>query len=511
MSQSPGTVAVAKRSLSHFAIGKAFAALVGIGTLLLLVRSLGRGDYGFYIALFAVFEIVQLAASPGAYAVAFRYLPELRQQGAGLALSKLVGGLSLYRLLTLALVAGIAAAVSEPLSGLLGDERRAVAVRWFALILLFEGMARFIDVQFESLLQQGVAQVSTLCRNGSKFIALLWLGQVGSHEVALDTWLQMEAVTSGVGMLVSCVLMERYRRSRRREPQADTVPMPMLGRLARFSAPTYLSQVLYLAAGVDMVKVLVNKLIGTAVIGAFGFASALAGTIQRYLPSFLLIGWVRPLFISARSQGKSPQDLVALAGTVIKLNLLMLAPISTVLLVAGDAVVHLLSGGRMADSLVYLHFFMLLLVLQTVRGVVSLLGMTMEVGNGSLVSTCVSLVGIALGLLFYSTAGVWSLCIGLLIAEGSWTLVMVAFLRRRGLRYGLPMIPICKFGVGVIVAWALGSAVLAVVPGLHLLWQLLIAALAALTCLMACAVLKPFDAEERGLINRLLPGKFFVW
>ncbi len=511
MSQPLGTVAVAKRSLSHFAIGKALAALVGIGTLLLLVRSLSRGDYGFYIVLFAVFEIVQLAASPGAYAVAFRYLPELRQPGGGLALSRLVGALCLYRLLTLAVVAGIAIVASEPLSRLLGDQHRAVALQWFALILLFEGMARFIDVQFESLLQQGVAQLSALCRNGSKLIALLWLGQFGRQEVELEVWLQLEVATSAFGMLVSCVLMERYRRERRREPVADSIPMPKLGRLMRYSAPTYLSQVLYLAAGVDMVKVLVNKLLGAAVIGAFGFASALHGTIQRYLPSFLLIGWVRPLFISARSQGKSTTELVEFAGTVIKLNLLMLAPIATVLLVSGDVVVKLLSGGRMADSLVYLHFFILLLVLQTIRGVVVLLSMTMEVGNGSLVATCVSLVGIALGLMFYQDIGVWSLCAGLLVAEGSWTLVMTGFLRRCGLHFRLPMLAILKFMLGVIIAWAVGGAVLAMLPKPGAAVQLTVAGFAALSCLIACSFMKPFSVGERVLIGRLLPGKFFKW
>ena len=69
------TATVAKRSLGHFAVGRIFSAAIGICTLLLLVRALQRSDYGMYIALFASFEILQLAASPGAYAIVFRYCP----------------------------------------------------------------------------------------------------------------------------------------------------------------------------------------------------------------------------------------------------------------------------------------------------------------------------------------------------------------------------------------------------------------------------------------------------
>ncbi|MFG6417032.1 lipopolysaccharide biosynthesis protein [Roseateles sp. DC23W] len=509
---SPSTAAVAKKSLSHFAIGKVLAALVGIATLLLLVRSLSRDHYGVYITLFAAFEILQLAASPGAYAVAFRYLPELRPAGGGVGLKALVQRLTAYRIATLMVCAAGLFIAAPAVAELAGGAYTTSVVRLFALLLCFEGTARFIDVEFESLLQQGRAQVSALLRNGAKLLGLLLVGGAGRHEVTLELWLSIEVATSALGAVVSSGLLLHYGAKRARESVAQTLHMPTMARLLRFSVPTYFSQVLFLLTGAEMVKLLVSRLLGAQVIAAFGFASALSATVQKYLPSYLLIGWVRPLFISARASGRSTADLVQLAGTVIKINVLMLAPITTALLIAGEPLLALISGGRMTDGLVYLYFFVFLLFIQSARTVIALLGFTMEVGSGSLVATLVSVLGIGLGLAGYSSLGIWALCGGLAASELIWGVVMAVYLRASGMSFRLPWLSLAKFAASIALTastlHALGVADLAR-GGLA---QLLLAlAAAVMVCLLFCAVLRPFTGDERALINKLLPLKVFVW
>lgn len=509
---TPSTAAVAKKSLSHFAIGKVLAVLIGITTLLLLVRSLSRDDYGVYITLFAAFEILQLAASPGAYAIAFRYLPELRPAGGGVGLQALVHRVTAYRIGTLVLCGAALYIAAPALAELAGAAYTTNVVRLFALMLCFEGTARFIDVQFESLLQQGRAQVSALLRNGSKLVGLLVVGGAGQHEVSLEMWLSIEVATSALGAAFSTGLLLQYGAKRGREAVAQTLHMPAMARQLRFSVPTYFSQVLYLLTGTEMVKLLVSRLLGVQAIAAFGFASALSATIQKYLPSYLLIGWVRPLFISARSGGRSTADLVNLAGTVIKINVLMLAPITTALLVAGEPLLALLSGGRMTDGIAYLYFFVFLLFIQSIRAVISLLGFTMEIGSGGLVATVVSVVGIALGVAGYPSFGVWSLCGGLVVSELSWGAVMAGYLKASGMSLRLPFFSLAKFAAAIVLSaatlHALGIERLAS-GGLLGLCCALAAAVAV--CLALCAALRPFSSDERSLINKLLPVKVFVW
>lgn len=512
MPNSGKTTEVAKRSLGHFAFGRVFSALVGVGFLLLLVRVLDRESYGIYIALFAAFEIVQLAASPGAYALVFRYLPELRAAHAGHELSKVAFWLVGYRIVTLAVAALLLWHFQGPVADMAGFPAAAPAVAIYAFIVVFEGIARFVDMTFESLLNQGYAQLSVLVRNGLKLGCLIFASRWGVQEISLVDWLCVEAATSAGGALLSCALLT-VRVFPGRNEGRDKDASLTLHRILRFCAPTYLSQVLYIASGTEMVKLIVSKLLGASTTAAFGFAALLTGTIQKYLPSFLLIGWVRPLFITARTQGHGHSALVELSGTIIKLNLLVLSPIAVVLFVGGQVIIDLVTGGKLPDSLPYVNFFLLLLVAQTVRAVVSLLGITLEIGAGSLRATFVSLIGLIAGIALYPVLGAWALCGGLLATEVLWTLVMVGHLRRSGMHYGIQVLPIFKFGItvlacgtgGILLIRTLALEADAMIP------VLIVASLAAAASLLVLAVFRPFNDRERDLINRMLPLKVFIW
>ena len=512
MNPPHGIDSLAKRSLNHFAIGRIASAIIGVTTLLLLVRSLSRDNYGIYITLFAAFEILQLMASPGAYAIAFRYLPELRPVGGGIGLQSLVRGVTAYRAASLVLFSTILFVATPQLVQLAGANFTPNLLRLFALLLCFEGMARFIDVEFESLLQQGKAQASALFRNSAKLLTLLFVSKAGQQTVTLELWLCVEVVTSAVGAVMSTGLLLHYSSQRARESVVQTLHPPALTRQLRFCVPTYFSQALYLLTGTEMVKLLISRLMGAQVIAAFGFASALSATIQKYLPSYLLIGWVRPLFISARSSGRSTADLVRLGGTVIKINFLTLAPIATALQVAGEPLLALVSGGRMTDGIAYLYFFVALLFVQSIRTVISLLGFTMEIGSGSLVATLFSVVGIALGVALYPKFGIWSLCAGLVLSELSWTVVMVCYLSTRGMKFSLPWLSLAKFCAAILVSTellhAFGFGDLANEGNVDMAIVLVFSAAA---CLAFCSLLRPFSSEERVLINKLLPMNIFIW
>jgi len=513
------TLTIARRSLAHFAFGRTLGAAVGLASLLLLVRALARDDYGLYIALLAAFEIVQIAASPGAHAVVFRFVPELRSPPAAPALARLVLGVSCYGLLTLGLAAAVLGALAEGVATLLGAPHQGAALRAFALVMIFEGMARLLDAQFESLLEQGLAQLSALLRNGLRLLALALLSGFGSHEVTLPAWVAVEAFTTAVGLCVAAALMAGHLRRALRSSRAGLGAAPpaahefALSRWWHYAGPSWAAHLVGVASGVEMVKLLLSKGLGAAAAAPFGFAAALAGTLQRYLPSILLVGWLRPLLISAHAAGRPAAHLVALAGTLLKLNVLVLAPLGCLVAVAGAPLVQLLSGGRLPEALPILVFFMLLLVLQTLRTVVALLGVTMELGLASLQATLASTAGLALGAAAFPWLGLWAFCLGLAANETIWTLVMLRALRGAGLRFVLPWPGLARLGASAAVAAMAGSGGLAVLPGGAGNAPIALAAgvVAALACLAVAARLRPFAADERELINRLLPWRLFVW
>lgn len=505
-------MAVARRSLKHFAVGRVVSAVVGITTLLVLVRVLDRVEYGLYIALMAGFEIAQLAASPGAYAVVFRYWPEMRQAGAAGQLQRLTKLLAFYRLLSLAFVGGLLALFAPPIAGSLGMPSHASALRIFAITFVFESASRLLDAQFESLLQQGVAQSSVLFRNSLKLIALLVMSRGGQDILPLTSWITIESIASFAGWFVSTLLMWRSVKALSAESSGIAVDM-RFARIKSFSLPTYLSQVLYLCSGAEMVKLILGKLVGAGMVAPFGFAAALSATVQRYLPSFLLVGWLRPLFISARQAGKSSAEISSLASAVVKLNLLVLAPVATGIAVAGPGIVGQLSGGRLPDAEGYLYFFSLLLVAQSIRAVIALLGVVFELGPQGLHATLLSLFGLAAGAVLYPLLGAWAFCIGLVISEIVWALSMLRALRNSGTDFQLPWLGLAKLFASALGAAGTVFLVVNISPtaAAHPKAWLALAIVGALACLALSAILKPFTSEERMFINRLLPGRFFVW
>lgn len=512
MPNSGGTIAIAKRSLGHFAIGRVLSALVGVAFLLLLVRVLERNSYGVYIALFAAFEIIQLAATPGGYAFVFRYLPELRSNSSGRDLARVLKKLVIYRVATLMVAAFLVWYFKSGLSNLAGFPGVEPIIAIFAIVLFFEGVARFIDMIFESLLSQGYAQASILFRNGFKVLALAVVSDLGSEEVVLAHWLGYEVMTSAAGAVLSCFLLARRVKSKREAERGNHSSLEF-NRIARFCAPTYFSQVACIGSGTEIVKLIVNKLLGASTTAAFGFAAILVGTIQKYLPSFLLIGWVRPLLITAKAEGKGYATLVDLSVTIVKLNLLVLSPVAVVFIVGGDVIIDIVAGGKLPDSLPFVYFFLVLIVAQTIRAVVSLLGVALEIGNGSLKATLISLIGLCGGIFLYPTLGSWALCGGLLATEVIWAIAMIIYLRGHGMNYRLPFLPMMKFLACMLFSGLGGLFLIEILDASSdgPIEVVLLATVSAIVCLLVLAISRPFSSGERDLINKMLPMKLFVW
>ena len=513
--QPLSTVDAARRSLAQFAVGRTLSAIVGVASLLLLVRVLGRDEYGLYIALLAGFEVVQIAASPGAHAVVFRFMPELRAPGAAAALVRLVVRVSSYGLVTLALAAAALALGAERVTTMLGAPHQAHALRLFALVMVFEGTARLFDAQFESLLEQGKAQLSALIRNAARLGALGLLSQFGTVELTLSAWIAVEATTTAAGLGATAGLMAWHLRRQLRSAGAQAVRTQgfPLDRLSHFAAPSWAAHLVGVASGVEMAKLLASNFIGAAAAAPFGFAAVLAGTLQRYLPSFLLLGWIRPLLIAAREAGRPTEGLVALAGTVVKLNLLVIAPLVCVVAAAGPQLVRLLAGGRLPESLPFVAFFVLLLTVQAVRAAVALLGVTMELGVASLQATLASVGGLVLGIVTFPWFGAWAFCLGLVTGELVWIAVMASALRRVDLCFVLPWPAIARLAASVLITVTAAKAWLAAVPAAAASESLVLATglASAPLCLALAAAWRSFDAGERELINRLLPARLFVW
>ena len=497
-----------RRSFVHFLVGKSASAVVGIILLLALVRVLDREEYGLYIVLLAALEIIPLASSLGVFPTLNRYVPELRATGRGWALARLIAATSVWRLVTLSIACGVYAMLAAQLAPALGFSAASTIFALYAWVILYEGLARFFDVVFESLLMQGATQVSILLRNGFRLAGLAFL--VWSGPFALRDWIWVEIIGSSSACIFAMWVVCRHVSSMARDQPGEKLALS-LARVRVYSTPAYFAQLVGVIQGPDVVKLLVAKLAGAVQTGAFGFAAAIGGMLQRYLPVFLLIGMVRPLFVSQHARDANAERLVHLANLVFKLNVFVLAPATMLFAAAGEQVASLLSGGKFPEAGPYLVAFAVLLVIQTLHTVLGLIALAVEEGRASLHGTLFGLAGLAVGLVSYPKYGPLALCGGLIVSELIWCGVMRSALRRHGIRFVLDWTGMVKiWGVAGVVSlpvWMQHTGT----DGASLITLIAATGLMALLYLGFARALRPFSAAERSLINRVLPRPVFIW
>ncbi len=480
---------------------------------------MGREDYGVYVVLLAVLEIVQLGTNFGSFAAVARYVPEFRIRGELRNLSGSVFGLSVVRLITLCTGAAAVALLSSWVSGWLGANGYVREIKLFSLVILFEGFARFVDLIFDSLLRQGYSQLAIVLRNGIRFAALIYLVATGAH-ISLYEWIVVELAASLCGVVFSASLLTKEMYPPVRGDLVGCVLSQDWRRFSAYGFPFYGGQITAVFQGGDLVRVVVAKLNGLLASAAFGFAAAFAAMLRRYLPVFLFVGILRPLFVVSKEKGDGLDQLAARADMVFRLNLFTVLPFVAVLLASGRDVMIVMTGGKYPDSAPVLLAFVGLVSLQSLRAILEILAASVEGGRvmliASLSGACAMVAFLATihyGFPSYATPLVFALAT--VAAEAVFLLVFVRLLKTKhcllyamnvGSLWRLFLLTSGAFIVGVVVA---------MIPGLRGADSFsVVAVVSAATFLGYLSLgvyIKPFTLAERDLINRVLPKRVFFW
>lgn len=499
-----------RRSLIHFIFGKTGSVVLSILLLLVVVRVLPAPDYGIYIVMLAMLELVQLGSNVGVLPAAQRYIPEARAKNQGLALSKLVMGLTTVRVLTLAIVCLILYYYMPALAKFLDADSYVTILRLYLLVIVAEGTARYIDIVFDSLLLQGYAQVSLIIRAGLRLISVFLLPMVMVSGLSLQLWVEIEFCASLIAVVFALIQLTRYCNSVVRKFPVDNDGWD-ISRILKYVGPTYLAQIVVLGYGPDVIKIIIQKVLGAVEVGAFGFSALLVGMLQRYLPIFLLLGMLRPLFVAVprTDTEKHKAKINELANVVFKLSLFTLLPLVAAMLLYRHEIIQLLSGGKFPQAAEFLYFFSIWLVLQAAHFVLGLIALAYEDSMSVFLGSVFALLGIVFGFMMLKVWGVTGMGWGLVLSEIIWCGIVGRMLLSKGATIQLDwlnngkMLLVAAFAAVLVslLPWSAGNVI---VLGL----------LSGVICLLFLIILfflKPFSSDERALINKLLPKPWFVW
>jgi O-antigen/teichoic acid export membrane protein len=489
-----GTYAVVRlrRAVLYFAGGRLVQVLARAALVLLVVRLLPIEDYGAYMLVVGIAEMMLQLGSLGLMSVGQRFLPEIVDKAGRRQVKRFVWLLTAGQLAVLSLLCMAAWHfwdVLLPYLGFSADqiERSRPAVLLFLLIPAM----RFTATLLEALLEQAKAQIARALMPIGRIGAVLALLAAGV-EVTLERVLWVE-ITVSAGCLALVWILMRLSLARLAEP-AHPEPLPVAA-MARQAWHMATVEIMTSAQAPGALRMALANALGIAESGLFAFLQSLQHLVGRYLPGALLRSLARPMLISRVRSHNGPELLANGITLLLKSSLLVIAAAAMMVFVGGDRIVMMASGGKFPGAGDTLLLMILGLALISQR---QMLEMLMQILNrtGTLRTTSL-LAPVALAAVWYGASGglnvavlVWAAGIAAINSINLWRLQVVAGRYR-----------ISWWGMGSIILPAVAAALL----GDQLLdslgtWVALAVSCAALIALLFAV--KPFAAGELRIAHR---------
>ena len=498
--------AAVRTSLIHFLLGKGLNAIVSLLTLVALARWMMPDAYGVYIAFLALQSTLLALSSLGIDTTAERFLPELRTRHPDDELLGFMMAAMFARLGSLLLLTLIVWFSAQPITNLVGLESYLGIFKFWVLVVGLTGMLSFTVVLLEAMLHQRQAQRCMSIYVTSK---LVLLGLVHQYlKLDLDTLVTIELIATGIAAVVGVWLLIR------RFPIGGLksgwqVVLANRQRIRRFAFYNYIAQIIFQFFNAEVMKLLVTRLLGVLQAAHYGFAYSWAETVQRYLPAVLLLRLIKPVFVSRYTKTGDFTLLNEMARIILKLNLLMLAPIIAFAAVYGEEFLFILSKGKYADAHWILVSVLGLLVLTSHQLVLSLLASTLEKNTMQLYAGIASTIAFPCALFLIPSFGSLGAVAASAVSGFVYNTFATIYLRYAGYNYRPDL-----RGAGIFLIS--GGLLYGITLGLRSMltgwgWNAVAMIIGTVIYLAIVRVMSTFSHQERELINSILPKRVFIF
>jgi O-antigen/teichoic acid export membrane protein len=400
---------------------KPVSALIGIGFLIALVRVSTTEAYAVYVAAWAMIEVVILLSNAGSLPAAYRYVHRTSLESAAPEgpVKEIVG----LRVGSLLVALGVLYVALQPLAlnPTIGPILTMFPV--FAVIICAEGIARLHDVLLESCFCQARAQFSQIIRISFKFAPLLYFSHLG--EVTVRDIFICELIGVCAGLIASSGLFYSlywggagYSRGSASNEE-----------IVKYAFPAYLTQAANVFYSIDALKLVLSKQSDPLVVAVFGFAHALAGLVQRYMPANVMSGFMRPLFIMASEIDDDMKSLNEYNNLWTKINLITVAVAILIFIMNSKEIIALFSE-RYLDSSIPIIIILISLMMASLRLCLATLCLAVQFAKPPLFSEVACIPSIILAIpasMYWGASGVASI---VLFIELVWLAVCLSTLRQ---------------------------------------------------------------------------------
>jgi len=486
-----------RKALIHFIGGRAVQAAARAILLLMLVRLLSVEDYGAYMLLVGLSEMMLAVASFGIVPIGRRYTPQMAQTLKPAKLKRFIAMMVVIQALLLISVTFAIFYYWNSLAAWAGMTESQVnyalsAIWLFVLVPAF----RFCSELLDGFLEQGRSQVARALMPVGRALALGLVILLGIQP-DLVIIIQIDIAVTVMCLLLAYYMLFTVVRDLPAPASSKEIPMREILHFGWHMAAVNL---LGSASAPGAIRLVLANSLGIAESGLFAFLQSLQRLVGRNLPGTLLRGIVRPVLISRMDKPDGINIISAGAGMLFKVNLLIVAAGCIVIAVGGDQLVDLLSGGKFSQAGMTLLMVFLVLASTAQRNVIEMvmqvLGQTLALRNITAIAPLTLLM-------------VW------LFAGSGLNVAVVIWLSGSVLANSIAMIVMARLGSGFKMdkrglAAIIGVSAVSIIAGLLLAgsWGFVyVTAVVMLLFLFSLWLVKPMSPREQMLIERVAGKK----
>ena len=494
MTRKPFGVSRFRRAFVHFLGGRALQASARAVLIFILIRVLDAADYGAYMVLVGMSEMLLEIVSFGLLPVAQRFVPQLLIDLPLRKFTRFVVTLLSLQITLLLVVASLFWTFWDDFTPLLGFSQAQVeASRLAILLLILVPTFRFSVELLEGHLEQGKAQISRALMPTGRALVIISVLLLGL-DVDLRRILWIDIGITGGCVLLSWYLLLGSMRSLH-NPDADgELPLKEMLRFGWHMAPVGMMGATGSAGALRMV---LASTLGVVESGLFAFLQSLQRLVGRYLPGTLLRGIIRPVLLARAYAPGGMATVESGTSLLVKGNLGIVAAGCIVVAIGGNDLVAWLSGGKFLESGTTLLLMFLALATISQR---SIIAMVLQItGHTAVLRMTAAISPIALALVWMNAERGLNTAI-VILAIGS---IISNFVAIRNLINATGQFTPDWRGI----LYIFGAAGIAIPVGILLKMQFT-ATLAVILSITIYAiilrVLRPFNGDELQLVERAL-------
>ncbi len=465
-----------RQAIQHFLLGRTAQAIASFILTLCLVRLLVPADYGIYMVLWGMVEMMVPLSSLGLRESVRRFLPELASRGAPGALIWFVRWMTLIRFAILVAWAMLITIFWPDITAWMGFSLPQQDSTFLAIGLIITVVSfRYASEMLEGLLEQRWSQLAHVFMPLGRLAGLVVLVVV--DNLTLERLLWVDLIVS-----LNCFLLAEFFLMRKLHNILGTGDFRINAcTIAGFSWHMTGVNLLNAISNPGALRIVVARTLGLEAAGMYAFLQQLMLIFGRYLPANLLINIIRPMLITRYIAGETNTVKQGMA-LLWKSNLLIIAAILTVTSVAGNELIELASSGRFTDA------GMLMIIMFIGLGATSqgqLINMIMQIFLYTRQLKYFSLLSVLTPLAAFagSNWGLLGMASGIMLSVWLMNSLTLLWLNRQAGRIELDWFSVRRgLGLAVLLAtigwmierelgpwWALAFLLSAYVPGLMLI------------------------------------------